>query len=174
MQQLQDQSMGCSLIASKTRVEPLPMQTIPKLELLGALLLARLMVSVKKSLGDIVTACKCFTDSTIVLHWMKGTNKNWKPFVQKRVKEIRERVASEYWHHCRGEDNPADLPSRCVTLQEMMDSRVWFHGPAWIREEESDITELEASLPKVCLEELRVRNRDTPVLSVSNRKEGNF
>ena len=47
-----------------------------------------------------------------------------------------------------------DLPSRGVTMQEMTDSRVWFHGPAWIREEESDITELEASLPKESLEEL--------------------
>ena len=33
------------------------------------------------------------SDSLIVLHWMKGVEKNWKPFVQNRVKEIRERVA---------------------------------------------------------------------------------
>ena len=65
---LQNQSMCCSLIVSKTRVAPLPTQIIPRLELLGALLLAILMASVQKSLGDIVNACKCFTDPTIVLH----------------------------------------------------------------------------------------------------------
>ena len=38
------------LMASKTRVAPLKPQTVPRLELLGALLLARLMTSVKCAL----------------------------------------------------------------------------------------------------------------------------
>ena len=87
---LHDQSKCCSLVTSKRRVAPMPMQTVPRLELLGAVLLARLIVSVRNNLGDIVTECKCFTDSTIVLHWIKGTDRHWKPFVQNRVKEIRE------------------------------------------------------------------------------------
>lgn len=67
---LQDQNQGCSFIPSKTRVAPAQAQTIPRLELLGALLLSRLMLSIKESLSSIVSECKCFTDSSIVLHWI--------------------------------------------------------------------------------------------------------
>ena len=91
--------------------------------------------------------------------------------MQNRVKEIRESVSSEHWYHCSGENNPADLPLRGLTLQELKESEVWFNGPAWIREKESALTELEASLPIECLEELRVRDRDTLVPSVNKCKE---
>ena len=52
---LQDQNQGCSFIASKTRVALAQAQTIPRLELLGALLLSRLMLSIKESLSSIVS-----------------------------------------------------------------------------------------------------------------------
>ena len=62
----------CVLVASKTRVAPLKAQTIPRLELLGALLLARLVASVKNSLSALVNESICYTDSLIVLHWIRG------------------------------------------------------------------------------------------------------
>ena len=103
---------SCSLIASKTRVAPLLKQTIPRLELLGAVLLARLMTTIKDALGDSIKDCICFTDSQVTLHWIKGTERSWRPFVQNRVAEIRGKVPTHCWRHCRGRDNPADLPSR--------------------------------------------------------------
>ena len=44
--------MGCSLrfVASKTRVAPIHGQTIPRFELLGALLMAKLLSSVTNAL----------------------------------------------------------------------------------------------------------------------------
>ena len=45
---------SCMFLASKTRVAPLKTQTIPRLELLGALLLARVITSVRDSLRDLV------------------------------------------------------------------------------------------------------------------------
>ena len=78
-------------IASKTRVAPLRKQTIPRLELLSALLLSRLMVSVTRSLESILTLSQptCYTDSKVALYWILGTSKEWKQFVQNRVAEIR-------------------------------------------------------------------------------------
>ena len=49
---IRDENKHCSLVASKTRVAPLQAHTIPRCELLGALLLARLIVRVQKVLGD--------------------------------------------------------------------------------------------------------------------------
>ena len=163
----------CVLVASKTRVAPLKAQTIPRLELLGALLLARLVASVKNSLSALVNESICYTDSLIVLHWIRGMDKQWKPFVQNRVREIREKVACSNWSHCRGESNPADLPSRGMTLKELNESQMWFHGPLWLRDSSTPVTtELEESLPSGCLEELRVKERDCLTLSVIERREG--
>ena len=78
-------------IAAKTRVAPLKSQTIPRLELLSALLLANLIVSVHSSLRHQIPSLtiKCFTDSQVALHWILGSDKEWKPFVQNRVTKIR-------------------------------------------------------------------------------------
>ena len=51
--------------------------------------------------------------------------------------EIQEKVAGQYWSHCRGKDNPADLPSRGATLGELQKASVWLHGSMWLRETES-------------------------------------
>ena len=59
-------------IASKTRVAPLKSQTIPKLELLSALLLARLVTSVAASLEPELTLNPPtgYTDSKVALFWI--------------------------------------------------------------------------------------------------------
>ena len=121
-----------NLVASKTRVAPIQSQTDPRLELLGAL--ARLMESIRCSLDGLVGESLRFTDSLVVLHWIKGVKKNWKPFVQNRVKEIRDKVPNHCWHHCHGESNPADKPSQGLTLREVQESNIWFNGPSWTTE----------------------------------------
>ena len=73
-------SIGYSseLLTSETKVAPLKEQTIPRLELLGAVILARLMASVREAL-DVVTASLpvneyYFVDSTTktaLLFWIK-------------------------------------------------------------------------------------------------------
>ena len=105
-------------VTSKTRVAPTQTQTIPRLELLSALLLARLTTSVSHSLNSQLTLAppECFTDSRVALYWIQGIHKEWKQFVQNRVNEIRKLVPSGCWMHCRSQDNPADIPSRGATV----------------------------------------------------------
>ncbi|CAG7731526.1 unnamed protein product [Allacma fusca] len=76
------------LIAAKTRLAPLsPPQSIPKLELCGAFLLAHLMEMVKKAL-KIPLLCYAYTDSTTVLHWLRCQPTRWKTFIANRIGEI--------------------------------------------------------------------------------------
>ena len=100
------------LIASKTRVAPLQQQTTPRLELLGTLLLARLITSVANSLRSEITLeqAACYSDSQIALCWIQGLEREWKPFIQNRVSEIRKLVPVCSWKFCPGKENPADLP----------------------------------------------------------------
>lgn len=92
-----------SFVVAKTRVAPLKSQTIPRLELLSALLLTRLISTISESLRDRLPLLlpKCFTDSQVALCWIK-------PFGQNRVREIREDVPVSSWSHCPGTLNPAD------------------------------------------------------------------
>ncbi|GFT95502.1 uncharacterized protein TNCV_4080991 [Trichonephila clavipes] len=78
-----------NLITSKTRVAPLKAVTLPRLELLGALVAARLSSRVQEIVRK-KKECKVFhwTDSKIVLFWIKGSSKRWKQFVANRVQEI--------------------------------------------------------------------------------------
>ncbi len=121
-------------IVSKTRVSPLKPQTIPCVELLSALLLARLLKSVTTSLESEIQLNDptCYTDSKVSLYWIRGVNRVWKQFVQHRVLEIRKILPSAHWHHCPGVDNPADLPSRGVKPTDLAKNELWLHGPLWI------------------------------------------
>ena len=97
-----------AFVSSKTGVAPVKEHSIPRLELLGASLLARLMSSVSNALkkeinlGDPV----CYTDSLVALYWIRGVRRSWKPFVDNQVREIR---SLTYWKHCPGDMNPADV-----------------------------------------------------------------
>ena len=65
-------------VASKTRVSPLTKQTIPWLELLSCLLLARLITHVKAVLTTVIKIQLglCLTDSKVALFWIRGKTKN--------------------------------------------------------------------------------------------------
>lgn len=63
-------------IAAKTHVAPLSSQTVPRLELFPALLLARLARPIYEALKFDLTLNDtiCFTDSKVTLFWIKGTD----------------------------------------------------------------------------------------------------
>jgi len=79
------------LIAAKTRVAPIKKQSIPRLELLGATILARLLSSVRSSLQStlIIAASYYWVDSFTTLYWIKNGHQ-WRQYVLHRIAEIRQ------------------------------------------------------------------------------------
>ena len=149
-------------VAAKTRVAPLQPQTIPRLELLSALLLSRLLSAVTQSLESEMQLSppRCFTDSTVSLGWIKGVKKTWKVFVQNRVTEIRRLTTPDCWSHCPGKENPADIPSRGLTPLELSVCTLWRCGPSWLGQGAGDsLAEEETELSVECLTELRSRDQ---------------
>ncbi|GFU35544.1 integrase catalytic domain-containing protein [Trichonephila clavipes] len=95
------------------RVAPLNCVTLPRLELLGALVAARLASKVKK-IVNIKRSCLQYpwTDSKIVLFWIKGNKTRWKQFVANRVNEIASLTDSTHGTIVLVKENPADFLSR--------------------------------------------------------------
>ncbi|XP_003382158.1 putative integrase core domain protein [Trichinella spiralis] len=121
-----------NFVTSKTRVAPIRRLTLPRLELMGALVAARLVRSVQKMLGLQVHGITCWCDSAVTLAWIQSSADRWKPFVRNRVAEIQQLVEPAAWRHCPGRKNPADLLSRGTTLPKLLESPLWWHGPKWL------------------------------------------
>ncbi|XP_066959101.1 uncharacterized protein [Macrobrachium rosenbergii] len=135
---LQDGSFKASLVMSRGKVALIKKVSLPRSELLGAMLSARLLVFVKSALRfkEDVTSY-CWTDFIVALFWIKGDSGRWKPFVANRVMEIQSLTSPDCWYHCPGKDNPADLNSRGVFPEHLVASDLWLVGPPWLRESES-------------------------------------
>ncbi|GFY32278.1 uncharacterized protein TNCV_3557861 [Trichonephila clavipes] len=93
-----------SFVASKGRVAPLKTLSIPRLELIGALLSASMLLD-------------------------QGDFNRHKVFVKNRVKEIQKLSDPKEWRYCKGKDNPADLISRGLPLNDLKNNKIWWHGP---------------------------------------------
>lgn len=66
-----------SLVCEKTRVTPIKSLTIPRFELLGAKLLAKLLNKVRGLLNIYSNHIYAFSDSQVALVWIKGPADNF-------------------------------------------------------------------------------------------------
>ncbi|XP_067619247.1 uncharacterized protein [Eurosta solidaginis] len=121
-----------NLLTARSRVAPIKKQTLPKLELCGALLLAGLIEKIKPIINNSFTLF-LWTDSQIVLHWLKMHSATLSTFVGNRVSEIQDLTTGAHWKHVPTHCNPADLVSRGATVEELAKS-IWYNGPTFLYE----------------------------------------
>lgn len=93
----QDSSPSSCLIASKCRVSPVKAMTIPRLELMGAVLSSRLAQNILKVIT--VGRVTFWTDSENVWYWVRNQSREFKPFVANRIAEIQRTTSPERRRH---------------------------------------------------------------------------
>lgn len=147
-------NVSVQLYCAKSRVAPSkPTLTIPRLELLAALLAARLASAVRDALRRPVSACHFWTDSSVVLAWLATDPSRLKVWVANRVRYVNELTGSSSWRHVPSEQNPADLASRGVDPHQVQGSTLWWGGPLFLLQPEFQwpqlSTEKVAGLPEI-------------------------
>ncbi|XP_036346838.1 uncharacterized protein LOC118756166 [Rhagoletis pomonella] len=126
--------ISSELLISKARVAPLKTITIPKLELAAAELLGRLYLSVVRSMEWQAVDYVMWSDSTIVLHWLRKLPCQMKVYVANRVASIQANTDINKWRHVKTSDNPADLLTRGMSASGIVGHQLWLHGPSWLRQ----------------------------------------
>ena len=127
-------SIHCSLVMSKSRVAPLKYVSIPSLELVAATLSTKVACLIKEETTYTVDAEYFWTDSQVVLSYIKNEDKRFKIFVANRIQYIRNRSSLEQWRYVPSKINPGDITSRGFEQEDEIES--WYRGPQFLREPE--------------------------------------
>ncbi|XP_072384591.1 uncharacterized protein [Diabrotica undecimpunctata] len=131
--QYHDQKQS-QLVIAKSRVAPLKVVTIPKLELCAAMILTDLLKKVRDCSGINFAKFTFWTDSAIVIQWINSESYVWKPFVSNIIAHIHENSKANEWRHVPSRENPADLISRGIDSKTLSTTFLWWHGPSWLSE----------------------------------------
>ena len=124
----------CMFLMSKTRLAPIKTVSLPRLELNAAVIGVRLYKVIIKEIDLPINEIFFWTDSMLVLQYIRDANHRFKVFVANRVTEIGEQTNPEQWNYVEGKSNPADTCSRGVMspvqlLQDNNEGDNWIRGP---------------------------------------------
>ncbi|XP_055528062.1 uncharacterized protein LOC129720599 [Wyeomyia smithii] len=120
------------LLASKSRVAPLKRLTIARLELCAAVLAAHLHHRIKRAIDIGICSSYFWSDSSVTLEWLRSPPNRWQTFVGNHVSEVQHFTHGYRWNHIAGTENPADLVSRGMSVEEFLNSALWSQGPSWL------------------------------------------
>jgi hypothetical protein len=136
------------LIYAKTKKKYVPLKgrTLPQNELLVATVASQLVWYLKTVFIE-VEDVHYWNDSQCVLKWIQNHERRYFPFVRSRITEIHDTTGGNLWRHCQTGDNPADSPTRGLTVNQLK-TATWWNEPYWLSDEEA--IEKLSFTPEVC------------------------
>ena len=122
-----------SLVTAKARVSPKKNETTSRLELVACVVGTRLLAAVNSGYEIPKERVFYWTDSRNALCWIHSPAKTAKVYVQNRIGEIQRVSDIHQWRHVPTDQNPADIATRPITVEELASESLWWSGPDFLR-----------------------------------------
>ena len=121
------------IVMAKTRIAPLKIVDIVRLELSGAVLSKRVRTYIQKHLDFNFQRIYHIVDSEIVKAMISKDSYGFNTFAANRVGEIQQSTRSGDWYWISGKDNVADCLTRGLSPKDLDIDSVWQSGPAFLK-----------------------------------------
>uniref|UniRef100_A0A914PDM6 Integrase catalytic domain-containing protein n=1 Tax=Panagrolaimus davidi TaxID=227884 RepID=A0A914PDM6_9BILA len=159
------------LVLARIRLQPLNKDlTIPKMEVMGIWLTAKMIIYVAKEMNIGFSLRKIWTDSQISYYWFKQWPKE--VFVANRLKEVLEAKAECLF--VPGKLNPADIGTRGISIDELKNDCRWLNGPEFLKKSSdswpkipelgTDLTQTVIALVSICNDTETLNLQVTPII----------
>lgn len=135
-------------VFGKAKLAPQPEATIPRLELCAAVLAVEIADVITEEIDIQFHSVKFFTDSKVVLGYIRNETRRFYVYVSNRVQRIRKSTQPQQWNYVPTDANPADHGSRSVPASTLMFS-TWLKGPDFLLKPAKNEVEHEASFDLV-------------------------
>jgi hypothetical protein len=121
------------LVIAKNRIAPIKQLSVPRLELCGTILAARLREKLENEMD--YTFCRVIhiVDSTIVRAQIQWESYGFGTFVPTRIVEIQNTTEPSEWWWVPTENIAANLTIRITSPRDLEMNSIWQNGPQFLR-----------------------------------------
>ncbi len=132
-----DSTGKMSLVFTKARLIPISGLSVPRAELMAVLIGTRCMKFVEKQLGPKIRNRFLWTDSQVVLGWIRKESSDQGVFVTNRIAEILKSDKVTFLY-IRTDQNPADLATKSREKSYRIPWELWWEGPEWLKQKPAE------------------------------------
>ena len=126
--------VSSNIVFAKAHVAPSKQLTIPRMELLAAMLAVKVRKTALAHLKTTVQEVVHWSDSLTVLFWLNNDSQRFQAFVYNKLHKIRAATSLSEWHWVPSEKNPADWATRGKDPKGLQRELLWKEGPPFLRQ----------------------------------------
>ncbi|XP_039439556.1 uncharacterized protein LOC120420555 [Culex pipiens pallens] len=128
----------CAFVMSRSKVAPLQLTAVPRLELNGSGLAARMSQTIHENHNFTITKTFFWIDSAVVLSWIRSDQRRYKQYVGFRIGEILSLTNIDDWNFVSTRVNIADILTKWSTDLDLSPSSPWVRCPRFVYDDQKD------------------------------------